>query len=70
MQEGHNELTITCEACGVNQSKDVDWLRENAVLTCPGCGNRIDLGDDPWNGLIQRLWNALHNLGPPRRRLP
>jgi hypothetical protein len=70
MQDGHNELTITCDACGVDESRDIDWLRENTALTCPGCGNRIDLRHDPWHGQIQRLWNASHHLGPPRRKLP
>jgi len=70
MQDGHNELTMTCDVCGADESKDVDWLRENEILTCSGCGARIDLRKDPWRGLIQRLWNASHNLGPPRRKLP
>jgi len=70
MHDGHNELTMTCDACGADESRNVDWLRENSILTCAGCGNEIDLREEPWSGLIRRLWNASHHRGPPRRRLP
>lgn len=70
MQDGDSKLVITCDACGANDSREIDWLQANAVLTCTGCGHDIDLGRDPWRGAIQRLWNASHHLGPIRRRLP
>lgn len=70
MKDGNNDLAITCDACGVKQSRDIEWLRENTLLDCTACGNQIDLRREPWRGLIQRLWNASHHLGPPRRRLP
>jgi hypothetical protein len=69
----HNDdtcLAIQCTACGASESKEIDWLHENTVWACSGCGTEIDLRQNPWKGEIQRLWNALHHLGPPRRRLP
>jgi len=65
-----NNLTVICDACGSRHSWDVDWLHDMSHLPCPGCGNQIDLRKEPWKGEIQRLWNAAHDRGPPRRRLP
>ena len=66
----NHSLTIICDACGTRQSRDVDWLHDMSHLPCPGCGNEIDLRKEPWKGEIQRLWNAAHDRGPARRRLP
>ena len=71
MQQSNNHnLSIVCDACGNSQSRDVEWLHDMAHLLCLGCGNQIDLHKEPWKGEIQRLWNAAHDRGPPRRRLP
>lgn len=63
-------MTVPCAACGANEEKAIEWLAKNDSLTCSGCGARIDLTRDPLRGEIHRLWNASHNLGPPRRNLP
>ena len=68
-EDTNNSLAITCDVCGANASRDVDWLRENTMLPCSVCGNQIDLSKNPWRGEIQRLWNASHHQGSPRRRL-
>jgi transposase len=41
-----------------------------AGLTCRGCGDQIDLTQEPWKGEVRRLWNAAHDRGPAHRRLP
>jgi len=71
MQHNNNHnLTIVCDACGNSQSRDVERLHEMSHLLCPGCGNQINLRKEPWKGDIQRMWNAAHDRGPSRRRLP
>jgi hypothetical protein len=70
MQDGDKHMTVPCPACGANERKDIDWLANNDVLVCSGCGNGINLLQEPVRGEIHRVWNASHNLGPPRRHLP
>ena len=71
MQQDHDHsLTLICAACGTRQSRDVDYLHDLTQVSCPSCGNQIDLTMKPWKGEIQRLWNAAHDRGPPRRRFP
>ncbi len=70
MQDGDRHMTVPCAACGANERKDIDWLAKNDALTCSHCGGRIDLRQAPLRGEIHRVWNASHNLGPPRRNLP
>jgi Fe2+ or Zn2+ uptake regulation protein len=69
-QNANHSLTILCDACGTREARDVDELHDVSHLTCRGCGNQIDLTQEPWKGEIQRLWNAAHDRGPARRRLP
>ena len=42
MQDGDKHMTIPCPACGANERKDIDWLANNDVLVCSGCGNGIN----------------------------
>jgi len=70
MSGGDNHLNVSCGACGANLSRPIDWLHDNRTLTCADCGNEIDLSRNPLRGEIQRAWNAAHDLGPLRRRLP
>ena len=70
MSGGDNHLNVSCDSCGANQSRAIDWLHDNAALTCDHCGRDIDISRGAIRGDIQREWNAAHDLGPPRRHLP
>lgn len=70
MASGDRQMTVPCAACGSQERRDIDWLAQHDTLTCSGCGVAIDLTRNPLRGEIHRIWNASHNLGPPRRNLP
>jgi ribosomal protein S27E len=65
-----NHLNVSCDSCGANQSRPIDWLHDNTVLTCDHCGTAIDISRGAIRGDIQRAWNAAHDRGPLRRHLP
>lgn len=70
MHTDNTEFAVPCSVCGGIERKDIDWLREQASIPCTGCGVKIDLQENPLRGEIHRVWNAVHHLGPARRRLP
>ena len=70
MPSDNTDFAVPCSACDGVERKDIDWLREQASILCTACGGEIDLRENPLRGEIHRVWNAVHHLGPARRRLP
>ncbi|MCG8542734.1 MAG: hypothetical protein MJE12_00860 [Alphaproteobacteria bacterium] len=70
MSEQEAYLLVECGACGHTERMAVDWLHEHLIHECASCGGSIDLREKSRQDEIQRLWNATHHLGPPRRNLP
>lgn len=65
-----DEIEILCPSCG-----DIEWhacesIQRQSEKPCRVCGTAIDVGMNKEWAALRRIYNARHNDGPVRRRLP
>jgi uncharacterized Zn finger protein len=65
-----DRIEVSCPDCGERNFHTSDWLQRHSEVNCKNCGTVIDVVANKTWGELKRLYNAQHNDGPVRRRLP
>lgn len=62
------KIDITCPSCARKFQQPISRLKNNAVITCPGCHKPITIkgGTDQAVAALDRLDKALKGLGKRR----